>query len=410
MQPLDLVIIVVYLGACIAVGVAYSGRQKGAADYFVAGGGMHGWFNTTIVGLSLAATLFSGISFFMLPSIIYEGGTAFILSLLTLPLAWVVLKYWFLPRYLVGSPQQKPYDIVQYRFGPYVRTMVALMYLLFRIAWMAALIYAPTVAILGAAQLDARWFWPLVLLIGASSTAYTVAGGLRGVILTDAIQFVVIVTGIALVLVYVAWNLPVSLTAAIESVVHAGQFETFDLSMSFETMTIWAVIISSFTFKLGNYVGDQMALQRYLASGDSSQSSRSFIVNMAGVAAVLSLLALVGLALKAWYLAMPSDAVPTDPDKVFPYFIAFELPTGVTGLLFAAILAATMSSMTSGINTLAAVVTFDFRARWASRPVQTEQEQLRFGRVASLVIGVAALCLLTVFRRIRSSAGSAGLR
>ncbi|MCC6682677.1 MAG: hypothetical protein IT445_17390 [Phycisphaeraceae bacterium] len=390
MQLLDIAILVLYLGSCVVLGILYGGKQKGASDYFVAGGGMHGRFNTILVGLSLAATLFSGISFFMLPSIFYDGGTAFILSVLMLPFAWLVLNYWFLPRYLRGSAHQKPYDIVQQRFGPHVRTTVALMYLLFRVSWLATLIYAPTIAIMGAAQLEIGWFWPLVLMIGVCSTIYTVAGGLRGVILTEAIQFMVMTAGIILVLGYIFWSLPLSLSEALRQAIDDGQFETFDFSFSLETMTIWAVMVSSFTFKIGNYIGDQMSLQRYLVSGNRGESSRSFLINMMGIFSVVLLLALVGVGLKAWYLAVPSAAVPANPDKVFPYFIATELPAGITGLLMAAILAATMSSMASGINTLAAVLTYDLRARcWTHRP-QSDIEQLYFGRIASLLIGVAA--------------------
>src|SRR5690606_817257 len=99
---------------------------------------------------------------------------------------------------------------------PWARTVAAAMFVLLRVGWMAALIYAPTVAVLAAGNLDPRvWFWPLVLAIGISCTIYTTLGGIRGVIITDAIQFLVIAVGIGLTVGFVAVRLPVPLGEAV---------------------------------------------------------------------------------------------------------------------------------------------------------------------------------------------------
>ncbi len=390
MNPIDLIIIGAYLIGCVVAGVWFSGKQSGAADYFVAGGSMRGWFNSLLVGLSIAATLFSGLSFIMLPSVIYGGGTVFVLSVASFPLAWVVLRYWFLPRYLSGPAGQQPYDIVERQFGGIVRSGAASMFLLLRVGWMAALIYAPTVALMGAWQLDDAWFWPLVLIIGLTSTIYTTMGGIRGVIFTDALQFVVIAIGIIYVVAYVLINMPGTSAQAVQSLVDDGFFASFDLSLSGRTLTVWAVCAGAIVGNLGSYIGDQMSLQRYLASGDVKESSRAFAVNVVGVSVVFLLLVTVGMALRVWYLQVPDASLPTNADQVFPYFIATQLPVGVTGLLIAAILAATMSSMTSGINTIAAVITLDFRMRMGSLAKLDNQQQLRFSRAASLIVGVLA--------------------
>ncbi|MCC6682671.1 MAG: hypothetical protein IT445_17360 [Phycisphaeraceae bacterium] len=387
---IDLAVIIAYVSLCIVAGIAYSGRPQNAADYFVAGGKMRGWFNSCLVGLSIAATLFSGISFIMLPSVFFSGGTAFALGLLSFPVAWIVLRFWFLPRYLGGPPGQQPYDIIERRFGATVRTAAAVMFLFMRIAWMAALIYAPTIAILGAWQLDRSWFWVIVLTIGLSSTFYTVIGGIRGVIFTDALQFLIIGLGIVFTVGFIIVKLPVSISEGVNSVVDVGLFDTFNVSPSFTTMTVWAVLAATIVGNLGNYIGDQMSLQRYLACGDIRESSRSFLINVCGCAVVFLMLAVGGIALKMWYLAVPDESLPSNADQVFPYFIATRLPVGVTGLLVAAILAATMSSMTSGINTVAAVITLDFRMRFRRGHPMTDAQQLRFSRISSLVIGVIA--------------------
>ncbi len=119
---------------------------------------------------------------------------------------------------------------------------------------------------------------------------------------------------------------------------------------------------------------------------------------MIGVIPVICLLAAVGLSLAMWYHYMPDPNLPKMVDKIFPYFIATQLPVGIAGLLLAAILAATVSSMTSGINALAATVTVDFRMRLGTK--LTARQQLRFGKITSLIIGLLATLAAGIVSRL----------
>src|SRR5688500_13017413 len=98
LHTIDFVLIGIYLIAMIVAGIACRGRQEDADDYFTAGGGLGGWFGSLLVGLSIAATLFSGISFIAFPSVVFSSGLKILAAMLSFPLAWVVLTYWFLPR------------------------------------------------------------------------------------------------------------------------------------------------------------------------------------------------------------------------------------------------------------------------------------------------------------------------
>ncbi|MBN1317326.1 MAG: hypothetical protein JXA42_17720 [Anaerolineales bacterium] len=383
---IDVLVIIIYLVATITIGILYRGRQQDAADYFTAGSGMGSLFQTILVGLSLAATLFSGISFMAYPSLVYTTGITILFGLAVFPAAYIILRYWFLPRFLTHEIQH-PYDIIEQRFGSRLRTLSAGMYVLLRMGWMATLIYAPTLALLTAGGLDDVWFWPIVLILGVSSTVYTTLGGIRGVIITDAMQFVVIALGVVATLVFVLLRLPIPLSEGIRNLEERGLL-AISFSLSPREFTIWAVIFGGCAANLANYFADQMSLQRYLATGNAVSAARSFAFNIVGATSVLFLLAGVGLSLAVWYHAVPDPNLPDQADKIFPYFITALLPTGLSGLLLAALLAATCSSMTSGINTLAATLTFDFRMRLGS-PMSLAQ-QLRFGRISSLIIGLVA--------------------
>ncbi|MFB3904611.1 MAG: hypothetical protein ACE15E_14270 [Acidobacteriota bacterium] len=384
----DVLIIVLYLLSSILVGVLSRGRQRDSQDYFTARGGLAGLLGSILVGLSIAAALFSGISFLAYPSVVYGHGAALLLGLFSFVAAWLVLRFWFLPRYL-GQSVEYPYQVIETRFGNTVRLGASTLFVLLRLGWLATLIYAPALAVMAAGRLEPGWFWPIVLIIGLGSTVYATVGGIRGVIYTDALQFLVIISGLALTVGHVLTHLPVPLATALGALRESGHLTLFDFSFDPSlTFTVWAIGIGFSLSNIGLYGADQMILQRYLAAGDPRSASRSFTVNAVGSILVILLLSLVGLCLAAWYRSQPDPLLPATADQVFPYFIATRLPSGVVGLLLASLMAATMSSMAGGINALAASFTFDFRSFAPGR--EAAGRQLRFGRLISLMLGVAA--------------------
>lgn len=388
MHWIDITIMVTYLFGMVAVGMLARGKDEDAEDYFTAGGTLNNWFNTIVVGLSIAGTFFSGISFISYPSVVYSHGILLPVwgLLVGMPLYYVVLRFWFLPRYLSGG-WKYPYEVLEVRLGPGTRTVAATLYILMRIGWMAAMIYAPTVAIIAIGRLDSKWFWPIVLVTGLSNTLYTVISGVRGVIVTEAIQMLVIICGVSATIAAAWWQLPVSLGTAVADLASSGRLDVFNFSLDPRVgLTVWTVVLGASVSNLTNYIGDQMSLQRYLATGDVRAASRSFAVNVIGVVIVVLLLTLVGLSLLVFYANAPDPTLPAKADQVFPHFVATRLPVGVAGLLLAALLAAT--SIPSGINTIAAVLTLDFHAR-LDRDM-TPARHVWWGRFYSLFVGLAA--------------------
>lgn len=397
MHWIDLAIMAAYIVGCMTAGLLARGRPDDEQDYFTAGGRMNSWFSTIVVGLSIAGTFFSGISFISYPSVVYSSGILMPVwgLVVSMPLSFLVLRYWFLPRYLAGK-WKYPYDVLEARFGPAARTVAASLYILMRIGWMAAMIYAPTIAIMTMGHLDHRWFWPIVLVTGLTNTFYTVVSGVRGVIVTEAIQMLVIIVGVTATIGSAWWQMPVPFGEAVATLRGAGRLELFNFSANREGLTVFSVVIGLTVGNLTNYIGDQMSLQRYLATGDLRGAGRSFAVNVIGVFIVVGLLTTIGLSLFAFYTHTGDPGLPTNPDQVFPHFVATRLPVGVAGLLLAALLAAT--SIPSGINTLAAVLTLDFHARMAG---QSDGPSLaRWGKIYSLVIGLAATCSAGAMSRL----------
>ena len=305
-----------------------------------------------------------------------------------MPVAWLLLRFWFLDRYWAAH-NSHPYDIVEKRFGYVTRVCLSLMFVLLRIGWMAVIIYAPTLIIMGALGLEQRWFWPIVLIVGGSCTTLSVIGGIRGVIVVDAIQFIVIALGLTLVIALVMVRMHWAIPGIWKDLQATHRLQLFDFSLSLTSpWSFFAVAIGSIIANTGSYASDQMALQRYLASESRDAVVRSFSINIIGSVTVVMLLVAVGLLLSVWYLHHPDPGLPGNPDQVLPYYAARELPAGMSGLLIAAILAATMNTVTSGINSLAGSVINDFLSR-LGRP-RTPAELFRFARWTSAGLGLIA--------------------
>src|SRR5580658_1443745 len=117
LHPLDLAIIGLYLLMVMSIGILSRGKQRNTRDYFTAAGGFSRMLGALLVGLSIAASFFSGISFLAYPSLVYSHGIGIVLGLLTMLVSWYVLAYWFLPRFLRHGSGGAPYDFIEKRFG-----------------------------------------------------------------------------------------------------------------------------------------------------------------------------------------------------------------------------------------------------------------------------------------------------
>jgi solute:Na+ symporter, SSS family len=389
LRTLDIIVVIAYLAGVVWVGLHFRERKNDSGSFFHAHGGFRGVVGAVLVGLSMAATFFSGISFVVYTSTAYSDGIRILLGAAALPLSWLVLRYWFLPRYLADCGRH-PYDILETRFGPAVRLTVSAMFMLLRIAWMAVMLIAPTLVLTGAANLGPDWFWPVILLTGVTCTLYTAIGGIRSVIITDAIQFIVMVLGVLLIIGFMLRDLNLPAGEVLQRLQDAGRLRTFDFSLDFtKAFTVWGLVFGIGLANLGNYLGDLMMLQRYMASDSPRGAARASAINIIGVILVISLLVICGLLLWLWYQQHPDPGLPAKADQVLAYFAARELPPGLAGLLIAAILASTMSSMTSGIIALAGTFTNDWVRRFGR--ARSEQELIGIGRWTSIIVGLLAI-------------------
>jgi SSS family transporter len=402
---IDYAVCVVYLLGISGLGSYFFFKsEKTTKSYFLAGREM-GWLP---VGLALMATLTSGIGYLGQPAGSVKYGLITLWQLLALPLSYPVVVYVFMPFYhRLGV--YTPYEYLERRFSVGVRALTSGLFIVWRITWMAAVIYAPALvlSIVSDDKIPLKWS---VLVMGVLSTIYTALGGTKAVMWTDVVQFFVMFGGMFAAAGVILWMVPgglseiwqtlsaggkLNFTATIPKWDTAGLFGKFNLYL-FTDITAMSIIISATVGKLGNYCVDQAMVQRYLTSRDLKTARQGFLCNCFAYAIYIVIMGVVGAALFAFakHFSFPKSL---RNDEVFPYFIAHMMPIGIAGLLVSAIYAASMSSLTGGINSVITALTNDFYNRFRFGHVNLDDTRMTAGqqaqhvllaRVGTLVLGV----------------------
>jgi SSS family transporter len=413
LHAIDVVIVVVYLMTLGAVGVYFSRRQLNLGDFFLARQSMT-WLP---VGLSLMAALDSAIDYLMQPSSTIRYG----LILLFGTTSWLFLYPWVarvtLPFYRRLN-YFTAYEYLEARFDVRVRSLAAGIFIVWRLGWMATAIYVPCLAI-SAATGGTIPVTSTVLVLGAIVTLYTALGGVQAVIWNDVMQFCVRFGGLAAVVLIAARSVPGGV-AAIWHIADAAGKTTIIAPIAgssggllahvqafFEQpLNVVSIMFALLVGRMAAYVGDQIMVQRLQTTRSLKDARQAFIVNAAGDVIWMFALSFVGLALFAYFQNHP---LPEDfaTDKMLPYFMSLTFPRGVVGLVIASIMASSLSSVDSAINSCTSVVVVDFynrlilnRQTGVRQTAGDERHQVRVSRIATVAFGGIGTLLATNVSRI----------
>jgi SSS family solute:Na+ symporter len=289
------------------------------------------------------------------------------------------------------------YELLEKHLGFSVRMLGVAMFLSLRLVWMSLLVYKTAEALIVMIGVEDKWIPAVVLVTGMVSVTYASLGGMRAVVITDLLQTILLFGGALLVIGMVTFDFGGLgwFPTEWDSNWDTQPFFSFDPSTR---VTMVGAILSVLTWQVCTAGGDQVSIQRFMSTKDASAARKSFAVQMIVSVIVTITLCLVGLSLLAYFKAHPEMLgdlnMKGDADKLFPRFIAYRLPPGVSGLVVAAMFAAAMSSIDSGVNSITAVVSTDLLDRFGRRPKSERghllmARLLAFGIGASLVVGSA---------------------
>ncbi len=408
---LDGLILIVYLISLPAVGYYHSRKQRDLKEYFLAGKSMS-WFP---IGLALMAALNSGIDYLMQPSGVLKFG----IVLLAANLSWFLLyPYVFfitLPLYR-RLDVHSAYEYLEKRFDLRVRGLTAGIFILWRLGWMATALYVPCLAITTATGNEAYLIHSIIVL-GSIVTLYTLMGGVEGVIWTEVAQFCIMFLGLGITLAVILWNVEGGFIAIMQdaakvgdATLHTGSEEVSGLWNHIKhyfviPIPIVGMIVATMVSRVTNYTSDQVMVQRFQTCKTIKDARGGFVLTALGDILWMTILVFAGVALFTYFKqigGMPEWLKePNAQDQVFPYFMGRVFPVGLTGLVIAAIFAASLCSMGGAINSVTSVVVFDFYERiyrgrkWDEIPVDAEEQrrQVRLSRIVTFVVGIIAVSL-----------------
>jgi SSS family transporter len=381
MRPLDWLVMAAYGAAILGVGWHFARRQRDAADYFLGHGDLPWW----AVMMSIVATETSAITVISIPGIAARGDLTF----LQLPIGYLIgrigIAAWLLPGYFRGE-QETAYARLETRFGPPTRRVASAVFLVVRSLADSVRVYATAI------PLTVVTGWPIpasVIALSLVTVVYTWAGGLRAVVWADVVQLVVYLSGGIAVLV-TAGHLAGGAATALGAAAAAGKLHVINWHFSLTTpYSLLGGVLGGALLSAASHGTDHLIVQRLLASRKLKDARRAVVGSGVIVIAQFALFLLAGTMLWAAHAADPASP----SDLLFPRFVVDHLPEGLAGLVIAGMLAATMSTHSSALNSLASATTHDFYAPLSRR--RDPKHLLGVGRWVTLVwaviLGVGAL-------------------
>jgi SSS family solute:Na+ symporter len=384
----DYIIICVYVIGVLALGIAFSGRQKSMKEYFLASGTMPWW----AVSLSMAATMLSPISFLGISGWIYAKDARYffgpaLLLLISLPLAaclWVPI--W--SRLQTASI----YPYLERRYHPGLRTFAAALFMIQMTFWVGNGLVTASEAFADVTPLGARTCLVGIILLG---TLYTMLGGSRAVIWTDVAQTIVFVFAFIVVggmlLKHFDWQ-PMRIHQIASAVTSdegypKTQLFSTEFRLSVEA-TIWALLLAKI-MEILSFGSDQRRIQRLLATGTKRNMYKA-LFGLAGFQLLFMILAIfVAWGFVAYYHGTPEAAL-IKHDAVMPHYIASNLPILVRGVIMAGLLAAMMSTFDSALNSMSSVTITDFYQRYFKTDAE-EGHYVKSSRWATIAWGCVIL-------------------
>lgn len=412
---IDYAVLVGYLGAVAFFGLKASGKQTSTKDYFLGGEGMPWW----AVLFSVVATETSTLTFISIPAVAYGGNLTFLQITLGYAVGRVFVALYFLPKYYDGE-MYTAYQFLEKRFGPSMRMATSSTFMVTRLLADGVRLFATAIPLaiilrFGGAFLewgDFELYALAIAVISIITLFYTFLGGIKAVVWMDVVQLGVYLGGALLAMFILLAKLPNGWTTVQTYAATENKFQVirwgFELPFRefiAQPYTFFTALIGGAVFTLASHGTDQLLVQRLLATGNRNAGQKALMWSGVAVMLQFALFLLIGVMLFAFYEgATPEQLGLATTDEIFAKFIVEQLPTGISGLIVAALFAAAMSSLSSSLNSLASATNFDLYKLLFKTQLTSEQD-LKNSRIITLIWGVILSGSALFFAGLQLQAG-----
>ncbi|XP_045157361.2 sodium-coupled monocarboxylate transporter 2-like [Mercenaria mercenaria] len=336
---------------------AYRDRKNTNVDNFHLGGRkMH----PLPVSLSLAATFMSALTILGTPAEVYTFGTMFYWIVLGMFIATAGTAHVFLPVFYHMN-KISCFGYLQLRFGNMTRLLASFLFLLQTLLYMGFVLYAPSLAFQAVTGLS---LWGSMIGVASVCTLYTMLGGMKTVLWTNCLQLVIMIIGL-LALLIEGSNATGGIAKVWEIAKEQGRIEFNNISVDPRTRhTVWSVGIGGAMFWTYLYGINQAQVQRECSLPTLRRSQLAVWLNFLGLLLINTLVCLIGVVMYAFY----SECDPVKfglvdkTDQLVPLMVLDVLGTipGFPGIFMACVFSGTLSSLSSGLNAMSAVIIEDY--------------------------------------------------
>ena len=391
----DLLVIGIYFAIIVAIGVHFSTRNRDVSEFALGGRSIPWW----AVLASILASEISAGTFFGSPGEGFRSRNYTYAQLMVgYLLARLIVSAVFIPAFYRHNVVSI-YEFLETRFGPRTRRIASAVFLLTRSLASGSRLWVPTLLLLviwdrmnpGNPLGNWEQFWftgAALVVISLLTAAYTAIGGIKAVIWTDVLQILVLFCALGFSVFFLLGHIPGGWEGAKSHLTAAGDLRLWqwegdepadstwgEIKSVLETeFTVWAALFGSLFVTLATHGTDQDMVQRMLTAKDKKQSAVATILSGIADIPVTYAVLTIGILLSVYYGHVVSDAnLPMaggkpDSTRVFPYFVIDVMPGGLRGLVIAGVLATTMGSLGTAMNSLATSYSRDFHFRWFNTP------------------------------------------
>ena len=390
---LDWVVMAIYLGAMVGIGLYFYLREKrgSTADFFVGGRSIPFW----AAGVSLYATNTSSISYIAIPAKAFETNWQYLTNNLIAVFGLMFVAVWIVPL-LRRLDLMSVFSYLETRFHPAIRMLASALCIVMQIgSRMSVILFLPALAIATITGIDVVWS---IWIMGGFTILYTALGGMKAVIWTDFVQVFVMMGGAIFAIVFIIYHLNGGFPEFVATAMAEDKTHLLDFSFDLTKATVWGFIFLVLFDVVLTFPKDQVLMQRVLSTKSGREAGRSVWAFAAIMIPGGFVFYAIGTALFVYYKDNPERMNPLLPiDATFPLFIAAELPMGVTGLIIAGIFAAAMSTLSSIINSVATLASVDFYEKLAKNP--TPKKSVLFAELMTVAVGLVGIGVALLLSR-----------
>lgn len=406
LTPLDWIVFFSYF-ILLALSGWYLNLKKSndSNEYFLAGNSMPVW----AVAISVLVTSQSAATFLGGPDMGFRGNLTYLATNIGALLAAFIVVKAMLPRYYQYQVTTV-YGLLEQRFGASAKSHAGKMYLFGRVFASGARLYMAglAVAMLLFNNIAAQSVILSILLLAALGLSYTVVGGIRSVIYTDTVQGIVYLGAAFTVLIYLYLSMDVAFPVLLDALQNPvddtrSKLLLFDFNIDFSSagvFNIWSALTGFVLLNIAAFGLDQDMTQRVLTCKDAKSGSRALVNSVFMVVPSMLIFILIGFLLYIFYqrpdLYQPDqafgDSFQGEKITVFMYYVLSEMPSGLRGLVVVGVIAAALSTITSGLNSMSSVLVADIYKPWKlARQAKTPEKH--FVRAGQFGMAITALTL-----------------